>query len=401
MLSAAALTPTVATLSPDHRHALIAQARTAVLHGGTQTGTEVAPWITRSWQRCLAQGMQPARRVVFEQVSAAAQNRSRDQSHRLVTAARPVLEQLARAIGGMRYFALLTDAHGVVVDVLGALDRQDPRATAIGRIGVDLSEAAVGTTAIGAALAELQPVWLHRGEHFFDDNSSYSCAGAPLFDPQGQCMGMLDLTGIDVPERPELSHLVAHSARAVEDALLLATPHALLLRLNWHGCMLGSDADGLMLLDAEGHIVGCNTAARQLIPQPLHASAQRHCSELLACPWPQLFDAAARQHTAPLDLPLWSGLRLHGMARKASWPSNEEVFPGFGGANSDATSSSARQNHSLPSHPATAPLRAAEAAMIRKAVTDAKGNVAEAARALGISRATVYRKLGAAKRKID
>jgi len=32
--------------------------------------------------------------------------------------------------------------------------------------------------------------------------------------------------------------------------------------------------------------------------------------------------------------------------------------------------------------------------MIREAVTHARGNVAEAARSLGISRATVYRKLG-------
>ena len=32
--------------------------------------------------------------------------------------------------------------------------------------------------------------------------------------------------------------------------------------------------------------------------------------------------------------------------------------------------------------------------MIRKAVADARGNVQQAARALGISRATVYRKLG-------
>ncbi|MCM2347939.1 MAG: helix-turn-helix domain-containing protein, partial [Acidovorax soli] len=46
-----------------------------------------------------------------------------------------------------------------------------------------------------------------------------------------------------------------------------------------------------------------------------------------------------------------------------------------------------------------APLRAAEAALIRQAVQDARGNVAEAARALGISRATVYRKLGAVKRQ--
>jgi transcriptional regulator of acetoin/glycerol metabolism len=38
-------------------------------------------------------------------------------------------------------------------------------------------------------------------------------------------------------------------------------------------------------------------------------------------------------------------------------------------------------------------LRDVETALIRKAVADARGNVAEAARALGISRATVYRKL--------
>jgi sigma-54 dependent transcriptional regulator, acetoin dehydrogenase operon transcriptional activator AcoR len=39
-------------------------------------------------------------------------------------------------------------------------------------------------------------------------------------------------------------------------------------------------------------------------------------------------------------------------------------------------------------------LRDVEIALIRKAVADARGNVVEAAKALGISRATVYRKLG-------
>ena len=38
-----------------------------------------------------------------------------------------------------------------------------------------------------------------------------------------------------------------------------------------------------------------------------------------------------------------------------------------------------------------------EAELIRQAMTQARGNVAEAARALGISRATVYRKLGSGK----
>ena len=363
----------------EDRQILIAQARRALLEGGTpSTRTAVEPWIARSWQRCLGSGRMPAQRVAFDVVSASALRRSREKNHHLLHAARPVLYQLTRAIAGMRYFAILTDARGIVVDVQGPCDHHDPRARAIGRVGIDLSEAAVGTTAIGAALAELQPVWLHRGEHFFDDNGSYSCAGAPLFGPEGQCIGMLDLTGVDVPERPELRHLVARSARAMEDALLLQRPHALLLRVNWPGSTLGSEADGLLVLDADGYVLGCNSMARQLLPLPLHMppsapGSLRHSSDLLALPWAQLFDAARpRGMPALLDLPLWSGLRLIGLAMRTDPPTTTAGWAAAG----------------------PAPLREAETALIRQAVQDARGNVAEAARALGISRATVYRKLG-------
>ncbi|WP_291518255.1 helix-turn-helix domain-containing protein [Acidovorax sp.] len=371
----------------EDRHALIAHARRALRDGGMLPAVSaMEPWIARSWQRCVASGLRPDQPVAFDLVSAAALRQHRDQNQSLLRAARPVLEQLTRAIAGMRYFAMLTDARGTVVEVQGPVDRQDPRARTIGRLGIDLSERAVGTTAIGAALAELQPVWLHRGEHFYDGNGSYSCAGAPLFDPQGRCVGMLDLTGVDVPERPELRHLVARSARAMEDALLLQLPHALLLRLNWPGCALGGEGDGLVALDADGCVLGCNSVARQLLPLPLSTpGTPLHCSDLMALPWTQLFDAARHRGLhAPIELPLWSGLRLQAVALR---PDNaRNVHPGTPpGSTGPATAA--------PGSPA--PLREAETALIRQAVQEARGNVAEAARALGISRATVYRKLGA------
>ena len=383
----------VAPTPPAERQHLIAQARSALLSLKPEPSPlAIEPWIVRSWQRCLANGHQPAQPLAFNMVSAPAVQRTADQHAALLQAARPVLAQLTRAIAGMHYFALLTDARGVVIEVQGAVDRNDPRAHAIGRVGIDLSEAAVGTTAIGAALAELQPVWLHRGEHFFEVNSGYSCAGAPLFGTHGQCVGMLDLTGVDVPERPELRHLVARSARAIEDALLLQLPHALLLRINWPGSTLGGEGNGLMALDAEGTVVGTNSMARQLVPQPLRdPGVPVHCSDLLALPWPLLFDAAQRQPAAPMDLPLWSGLRLQGLAQR-----NTATRHGVG----VRTPLPLSLPHAAPAVPVPsgpAPLRAAEAALIRQAVQNARGNVAEAARALGISRATVYRKLGAPK----
>ena len=364
---------TAVTISPLHapdRSALIAEARHALLAQGVAAPMAgIEGWIARSWRRCLQAGSAPHRPLAFDGVSAAALRRSREEHAGLLRAARPVLEHLAHAVGGMGYFSLLTDARGVVLEVDGPVDHRDPRAHAIARRGIDLSEARVGTTAIGAALCELRPVWLHRGEHFFDTNGSYSCAGAPLFDPQGRCIGMLDLTGVDVPERPELRHVVARSARALEDALLLQLPGALLLRLNWPGAQLGSEADGLMVLDAEGYLLGCNSAARQLVPMPQSVpGTQPHATDLLALDWPCLFDAAG--HGRRIELPLWSGLRLHAAA----------VRPGR-----------------KPEHSASGSLRATEAEWIRSAVRQARGNVAEAARNLGISRATVYRKLGTRK----
>jgi transcriptional regulator of acetoin/glycerol metabolism len=303
--------------------------------------------------------------------------RVQEASRPLVQAAQPVLAELARAIADIRYFAILTNAEGIVVDVHGHVDRQDRRAGVVARVGVDLSEKAVGTTAISAALTELQPVWLHRGEHFFQNNSVYSCAGAPVFGPDGLCAGMLDLTGIETSERPALKHLVRRSARSIENCWLLSTTHALVLRLNWPGNQPGDDSDGLLTLDRDGHIVGANPTARQMLSMSPGTDGQTiHASEVFASSWESLFDAASRRGQTQ-ELPLWSGLRLQTQALQPGQLATQPSAP-------------RPAQDSAPK-----PLKDVQTDMIREAVNQARGNVAEAARTLGISRATVYRKLSA------
>jgi transcriptional regulator of acetoin/glycerol metabolism len=369
--------PTIAHTSD--RLQRIEQARDQVFQGnsgGLEAG--LAPWITRSWQRCIDMGLQPSQGVGFDAISAQHMRRVQEASRPLVQAAQPVLAELARAIADIRYFAILTNAEGIVVDVHGPVDRQDRRAEVIARVGVDLSEKAVGTTAISAALTELQPVWLHRGEHFFQDTGVYSCAGAPVFGPDGLCAGMLDLTGIETAERPALKHLVRRSARSIENSWLLSTAHALVLRLNWPGNQPGDDSDGLLTLDADGHIVGANPTARQMLSLSPDVHGQMlHASDVFASPWEGLFDTASRQASAQ-ELPLWSGLRLQTQALRAGRP----LTP------TQPTTATPRVST------APKPLKDVQTDMIREAVNQARGNVAEAARALGISRATVYRKLG-------
>lgn len=359
------------TTLETQRLSLIEQARQSVLYAREVAPCGLAPGIVRSWERCLALGHAPGNPVSFNAVSKNDADRALDNSRTLLHAAAPVIRTLTRAMLHTRYFAVLTNAHGTVIDVHGPVDRNEAPAKALARIGIDLSEAAVGTTAIGTTLAEQASVWLHRGEHFFDDNTAFSCAGAPIWGPDGLCVGMLDLTGVNVPERPALKHLVTQSARSIENALTLAQPHRLLLRLNWPGRLLGDDNDGLVCLDGDGYITGMNRPAMELLDHRFLGAAM-HCDNVFAIAHSELFDAA-RQHRGAFEVPLWSGLRLLALAQEQTGCTDFHGVPALSG-------------HGLP-------LRDYETSLIRKAVEDAQGNVGEAARALGISRATVYRRL--------
>lgn len=360
----------------DARMNHIAVARRSVLEDrGSLPSSHIDSWIERSWKRCLSKGFQPQTAVEFAQISRQDLHRVEIENHDLLCAAKPLMDKLGRAIANTNYFAILTNAHGIVIDTNGPIDQSDKRARLISRIGVDLSEHTVGTTAIGAALTELQPVWLHRGEHFFNDNTAFSCAGSPLFGSTGQCIGMLDLTGIMVPERPELKHLTSLTARTIENALLLQQAHNLLLRINWPGQPLGEDTDGLIALDNDGNILGANQSARFMVPQltQLSKSAGMHASDLFAMSFSMLFDSSRRSHAA-IEVPLWSGLRIIALALR---PENERI----------------NMHIRTDSLHASQALRDVETEMIKQAVDQARGNIAQAARDLGISRATLYRKL--------
>ena len=364
----------------DARMNHIAVARRSVLEDrGSLPSSHIDSWIERSWKRCLSKGFQPQTAVEFAQISRQDLHRVEIENHDLLCAAKPLMDKLGRAIANTNYFAILTNAHGIVIDTNGPIDQSDKRARLISRIGVDLSEHTVGTTAIGAALTELQPVWLHRGEHFFNDNTAFSCAGSPLFGSTGQCIGMLDLTGIMVPERPELKHLTSLTARTIENALLLQQAHNLLLRINWPGQPLGEDTDGLIALDNDGNILGANQSARFMVPQltQLSKSAGMHASDLFAMSFSMLFDSSRRSHAA-IEVPLWSGLRIIALALR---PENERI----------------NMHIRTDSLHASQALRDVETEMIKQAVDQARGNIAQAARDLGISRATLYRKLATKK----
>jgi sigma-54 dependent transcriptional regulator, acetoin dehydrogenase operon transcriptional activator AcoR len=337
--------------------------RIAVLNEGVSPRPD--NWLEQSWLRCMAMGHRPDQEAVFQPTSRTLSKRIAEEHHTLISASQPIMDQLAKSIANTEYFAVLTDKNGVVLNSSGVVSRNDRRASQITTLGIDLSESAIGTSAIGTALAEKKPVWLHQGEHFLTGNRIYSCAGAPIFDPQNQCIGMLDLTGIEVPERRELVHLAARSAKDIQNALLgrevAQNKGNRLLQLQWLGVPFDGISDGLISFDQDGHSIGFNQSALDWLPD-LALQPNQNSEALFSLSSTDFFSALSSFKTTTLAL--WSGIRVY-----ARW--HPDTAAGGSSAN----------------------LRCVEADLVNRAITSAKGNVAIAAQRLGISRATLYRKL--------
>ncbi|WP_213814596.1 GAF domain-containing protein [Glaciihabitans sp. dw_435] len=88
--------------------------------------------------------------------------------------------------------------------------------------GADWSEAAVGTSAPGTAIALDHGIQIHRAEHFTRAVHPWSCTAVPVHDPaSGDILGVIDITGGDDAVAPATLPLVEATVAAVETELTL------------------------------------------------------------------------------------------------------------------------------------------------------------------------------------
>jgi DNA-binding CsgD family transcriptional regulator len=132
-------------------------------------------------------------------------------------AARPVLNQLAVDLSGANISVVLADALGRILDHRMASGRAArPDAVPL-TPGFVYAEAAVGTNAVGTALALRKPVAVEGGEHFADALITIAGAGAPILDVgNGELLGVIALVSLAGQGSWLMLPLATGAAREVE-----------------------------------------------------------------------------------------------------------------------------------------------------------------------------------------
>ena len=254
-------------LFENHVHEIVS----ATGGASTRRDTEVV----QSWLRCINDhSLDPEHKGEARIVTSNVLKEHQQEAEDLLTTARFGMEDLYRRVNSMGYVLLLTDAKGVTVDFIGdnKVDRELKRAGLA--IGSEWSEKNAGTCGVGACIATGEPIIIHQTDHFDMAHSPLSCTAAPIYNPNGALMGVLDVSLLMSPTEKYSQALtlevVKSCVRRIEVANLIATRKSdWVLRLNSGFEFLGVDPSCAISVGSDGTISGLTHGAQKIIAQTL------------------------------------------------------------------------------------------------------------------------------------
>lgn len=218
--------------------------------------------IQRSWQRCLHQGLSRQQSADLDLLPQGELSARQEQHRALISCfQRFVLPLFAQLLAGRPCRLLLCDGEGAILAASGDEGFARHAERIFLRSGARWGEASKGTNAIGTALAEQSEVQVLGNQHFFAQHSFLSCSACPLPGPDGQLLGVLDISTDAAHHDGDMLGTVRLLAMTLENALLARQP----------GWLVDLDPQSLwsarLLLGEEGVLLGANRAGRLWLGQ--------------------------------------------------------------------------------------------------------------------------------------
>ncbi|MCD6526432.1 MAG: sigma-54-dependent Fis family transcriptional regulator [Desulfuromonas sp.] len=224
------------------------------------------PHVAASWQRCFQLNINPYGPPQQRTVKAVDQNWSLDRLQDLIKVSQPVMENLHNFVGDSGFQVVLAGSNGYILSLLGGNSGEDDGSATLFLPGDDWSEPVRGTNAIGTCLVEQKPLQIHGCEHYCEINHSLSCSAAPIFEPDGALIGVLNVSGECQFDSLHTLGMVAAGANAIENQLrLLRTRNKLRAAYKYSTTITNAMSEGLVTVDNDGNITKMNDAAAQIL----------------------------------------------------------------------------------------------------------------------------------------
>jgi sigma-54 dependent transcriptional regulator, acetoin dehydrogenase operon transcriptional activator AcoR len=282
--------------------------------------------IAHSHDRCSRLGVRSAERPDFIPAGRADLDLLRERHLHLFQHAVPVMEMLFEQIQKTHSMVVLTNEHGTILHSLGDDDFLERAAKVALAPGVSWAEESKGTNAVGTALVDRVPTVVHAREHFVKANQFLTCSASPIFDPRGNLLGVLDVSGDYRGYHPHTLGLVKMSARMIENQWLFDN-HSEQLRLHFHArpdC-IGTLAEGVVAVASDGRMIAANRSALDQLGMSAAQLCMHSVLTIFNCGLGALVDRFRARNGGPESFDLPNGRRVH-MRAEGMWGTSIAVF---------------------------------------------------------------------------
>ena len=267
--------------------------------------------IDQSHLRSTGYGIDRADEPDFSTLTPAKLSQALTENKFLLQYATPVMETLFEQIVNTHNMVLLTSSNGLVLHSLGDSDFLE-KATQVALMpGVDWSEKTKGTNAIGTTLREEHAITVHGSQHYMDANKFLTCSCAPIFDPYGQILGALDVTGDQRSFHQHTMALVRMSAQMIENHMFADVfPNAIRIHFHTRSEFLGTLVEGIAVFSPDGRFLSANRGAQVHLGMSINALKVHTLSSLFNIAVSKLQELCGGIVRNPVQLRMHNGVSV-------------------------------------------------------------------------------------------
>lgn len=177
--------------------------------------------ILDSWSRCQTIGLNPEQQHARTALTSFELDKLLSEST-LYRAAKPIIDHIYGTLIGTGYLITLNDETGRMIYLKGEPEMIRKVEKVNFLPGMDWSENAAGTNAIGTSIVAKMPIQVFSAEHFCEGFHPMTCSSAPIFHPYSKkVLGAIDFTGLWPSTQPHTLGLAVSLAQMIEQQLLV------------------------------------------------------------------------------------------------------------------------------------------------------------------------------------
>jgi len=268
----------------------IKKARERFIETGEIDSSVVRPIIANSWKRCKLAKVSPylknsINKLNDKEIKVLLDKKNRD----LNKTSKYIMEMAEKMIRGSGFRIDLSDKDGYILKIIGdkKILKESEEVGVV--IGSNRSETIVGTNSIGITLFTGEPVQIIGPEHYNVYPRYWTCSSAPIRDPSGNIIGVLNMSGKYHLLHKHTLGMVVGIANAIESALKTEKKvFELSINNKFLNTIIESISDGLIVLNKKGEITHLNSIAGKILCKESHEVIGKPIDKLIRTNFPLL-----------------------------------------------------------------------------------------------------------------